>query len=130
VNEEHRAPPGPSRLKLREHEVLPRVLPLGWSMTNETAGRMYQAIGFKVIASVNQQRDGQAWLHVSVSRRDRIPTWQELKDIKDLFIGAKRVALQVLPSADKYVNLHPYCLHLWCCLDGDPVPDFTFEGLI
>jgi hypothetical protein len=22
-------------------------------------------------------------------------------------------------------NIHPNCLHLFCCLDGDPLPDFT-----
>lgn len=30
----------------------------------------------------------------------------------------------------RHVNKHPYCLHLWRCLDGDVVPDFTRGGLI
>lgn len=34
-------------------------------------------------------------------------------------------ALQVLPPRAKHVNIHPFCLHLWCCLDGDVTPDFT-----
>lgn len=28
-------------------------------------------------------------------------------------------------AAGKHVNKHPYCLHLWSCLDGPVLPDFT-----
>jgi len=28
------------------------------------------------------------------------------------------------------VNDHPRCLHLWCCLDRDVVPDFRRGGTI
>lgn len=33
-------------------------------------------------------------------------------------------------AEDKYINLHPTCLHLWHCLDGDVVPDFARGGQI
>jgi hypothetical protein len=81
-------------------------------------------LGLRVIHSIARQ-GGQIWLHVSVSRRDRsLPTWEQLRLVKDRFIGQDRTALQVLPPEDKYVN-KAEVLHLWCCLDGDVTPDFT-----
>ncbi len=81
----------------------------------------------QVIATIAIEQDGERWLHCSAMHRDpnRIPTWDELKQVKDDFIGAHRTALQVLPSAATYVNINPNVLHLWCCLDGDVTPDFT-----
>jgi hypothetical protein len=83
-----------------------------------------------VLASVRVEQDGKRWLHVSCAGQDTIPSWAELKDIKNMFMGKNVVALQVLPASDKYINLHPNVLHLWHCLDGDVTPDFAHEGLI
>lgn len=80
--------------------------------------------GLRVIHSIARQ-GGKVWLHVSVSRRDRcLPTWDQLRLVKDLFVGKDRTALQVLPPEADYVN-KAEVLHLWCCLDGDVTPDFT-----
>jgi hypothetical protein len=122
---------GPERLKLDEHEILPRVMPAGWMMDNILPGRRYRRTdGFTVLASVQRQRDGQRWLHVSFSRPDRLPSWEELKEVKQIFIGRERTAIQVIPRDSEYVNVHPYCLHLWTCLDSEVVPDFAVSGLI
>jgi hypothetical protein len=48
-----------------------------------------------------------------------------LAEAKDMFLGRERLALHLFVPRSQHVHLHPYCLHLWCCLDGDPVPDFT-----
>jgi len=53
------------------------------------------------------------WLHVSVSRTDRLPSWEDLKAVKDRFIGRDREAIQVIPRSRDFVNVHPFCLHLW-----------------
>jgi hypothetical protein len=52
-------------------------------------------------------------LHVSVSNRDRYPSW-------DLMIGIKRVlfppdvaAAMIMPEEEVYVNISEYCLHIW-----------------
>ena len=79
----------------------------------------------RVLRSVGIELDGRRWLHVSCSRASRLPSWEDLRRVKDQFIGKDAVALQVLPRQSDYVNLHPYVLHLWCCLDGDATPDFT-----
>lgn len=53
------------------------------------------------------------WDHVSVSLQDRCPTWEEMCEIKDIFFGEKVIAIQIHPSDTDYINIHPYCLHIW-----------------
>lgn len=57
--------------------------------------------------------DGYGWEHVSVSRQDRCPTWDEMSQVKALFWGAEDCVVQFHPPESDYVNNHPYCLHLW-----------------
>lgn len=57
--------------------------------------------------------NGLGWEHVSVSLKGRIPRWQEMCYIKDLFWGDEEVVIQYHPRKSEYVNLHPNCLHLW-----------------
>ncbi|HEY3367803.1 MAG TPA: hypothetical protein VGK74_22320 [Symbiobacteriaceae bacterium] len=67
--------------------------------------------GLRIIASV----DGQE-LHVSMSRPDRYPTWEEIKAVKALFWDDEADVIMFLPPASEYVNVHPNCFHLY----GDP----------
>lgn len=76
-----------------------------------------------VMISGRTEADGRRWVHVSASHKNRTPTWEKMCEVKRLFLGDRR-ALQIHPSEGEYVNLHPYCLHLWCCLDDDGLPDF------
>lgn len=99
----------------------------GWTLQHRAvdgAGFRHRD-GLVVIVSGQTELDGRVWLHVSCSRRDRVPTWSELRMVKDLFIGRQNLAIQVLPPESRHVNIHPFCLHLWHCLDGDHLPDFT-----
>ena len=57
--------------------------------------------------------DGLGWEHVSVSTRDRCPTWEEMCFVKDLFWSQDECVLQFHPPKTDYINHHPYCLHLW-----------------
>lgn len=80
---------------------------------------------FLVIAS-----DGGGWEHVSVSRKDRCPTWGEMCAIKDMFFDAEECVVQYHPPKSDYVNLHPYCLHLWKPTFAEvPRPPKFFVGL-
>lgn len=65
--------------------------------------------------------DGMCWEHVSVSRKDRCPTWEEMCQIKDIFWDAEDCVVQYHPAQSEYVNNHPYCLHLWRPV-GQPIP--------
>jgi len=78
-----------------------------------------------VLVSGGVEADGKLWLHVSCAMRNRLPSWEELKMVKETFIGKDKQALQILPVEEKYVNYHPNCLHLWHCVTGDGLPDFT-----
>lgn len=109
-------------------QYLPKVLPVGWNLYERSFDGMivWHAPSFlTVILSGSREDDGKRWLHLSVSHRRRIPAWSELKLAKDLFLGPDLWAIQVLPTADKYVNINPHVLHLWHCVDGLALPDFT-----
>lgn len=53
------------------------------------------------------------WEHVSVSRRDRCPTWDEMCLVKSIFWDEDDCVIQYHPPRSEYVNNHPNCLHLW-----------------
>lgn len=114
----------------------PEVLPAGWQEYPPAYGwdraynRVYVRHGtLRVLASTARYNDGKDWLHVSVSRKNReIPSWSVMSEVKDLFIGPERTALQVHPPRSKHVNIHEGVLHLWHCLAGDVTPDFTAGG--
>lgn len=61
--------------------------------------------------------DGEGWEHVSVSRNDRCPTWEEMCEVKDLFWKEEDCVIQFHPPKNEYINNHPYCLHLWKPID-------------
>jgi hypothetical protein len=81
---------------------------------NNGAFAVYLAHGQRVavIASDGGLTDG-PWEHVSVSRRDRCPLWDEMCQVKSLFWDAEDCVVQYHPPASRYVNAHPFCLHLW-----------------
>jgi hypothetical protein len=74
---------------------------------------------------VARELDEKLWLHVSCARQNGLPSYDDLKRIKHVLVGSDRTVLQVFPPADKHVNIHKHCLHLFCCLGGNVTPDFT-----
>lgn len=56
---------------------------------------------------------GDGWYHVSVSLPHRTPSWQEMNFIKQITFGPDTEAFQLHPKKEHYINVHPYCLHLW-----------------
>jgi hypothetical protein len=57
------------------------------------------------------------WEHVSVSvvthKGTRLPTWNEMCRVKDLFWEDTETVVQFHPPKADYVNTHPHVLHLW-----------------
>ena len=106
----------------------PKILPGSWRLyERDVLGNpkwLNRKMGLLVVCSVDRQRDGKQWLHVSASQHRRQPTWDELVMVKELFMGKESKAIKVIPPRDEYVNLDTRVLHLWACLDGDPLPDF------
>lgn len=108
-------------------ELLPRSLPPRWREVHrlEDGAKFIRDDGLSAIISAARELDGKRWLHVSCAFPHRLVNWRELREVKDLFIGVRRTALSILPPQERHVNIHPHCLHLWHCLDGDVTPDFT-----
>jgi hypothetical protein len=76
-------------------------------------------------------RDDIPWLHVSTAWRHRLPTWEELHDVRELFLDDALVAVQVFPPKAEYINVHPFCLHLYARADGErTVPDLRIVETI
>jgi hypothetical protein len=76
--------------------------------------RMGKQVGtyYRVVASRSPE---QQWEHASVTLIDqqRCPTWAEMCYVKELFWEAEDAVAQFHPPRSEYVNLHPFCLHLW-----------------
>jgi hypothetical protein len=81
-----------------------------------------------VIASVAVEEDGLPWLHLSVAHPKRLPDYAVLCWLKRDFLGPNAKAIEVYAPEGEHVNIHPTCRHLWACLGGDPLPDFTRGG--
>jgi hypothetical protein len=68
----------------------------------------YHLTEFRIICS-----DTEKWDHVSISTKDRCPTWDEMCYFKDLFFKPEETVVQFHPPQSKYVNRCKNCLHLW-----------------
>ena len=83
----------------------------------------------KVCITAQRELDTRPWLHVSFSFSAKMPTYEDMTQVKALFIGPNYPAYMVLPRAKDHFNHHPFCLHLWAPLAGeDPLPDFLAGG--
>jgi hypothetical protein len=112
-------------------EHVPRVLPPNWRVVQvgvDGVSWRSDSLGIAVIMSGATEQDGKRWLHLSLSRKSRLPSWDDVRLVKNLFLGRERLAVQVLPPESRYINIHPHVLHLWSCMDGDAVPDFARGG--
>jgi len=52
----------------------------------------------------------------------------QLTAIQDKIL--EKSGIQVFPQASEHVNDHATCLHLWCCLEADVLPDFSCFGTV
>ena len=80
-----------------------------WS-SDESFGNngAFQVDKMKIIAS-----DGDGWDHVSVSNKNKIPTWAQMCQVKNLFWDEEDCVIQFHPPKKEYVNFHEFTLHLW-----------------
>ena len=80
--------------------------------------------GLLIFASVAEYDDGNEWLHLSFSRKSKIPTYDEMTRIKRDFIGEDKKAVMILPEKENYVNIAKNCLHLFYS-KHNPLPEFS-----
>ncbi len=57
--------------------------------------------------------NGGGWDHVSASLMNRCPTWDEMCEIKKAFFRPDEWCVEYHPAESEYVNIYPYCLHIW-----------------
>lgn len=81
--------------------------------------------GLMVIISAATEQDGKVWVHLSLSRRRRMPTYEDMMLCKLVFLGEETVAYQVFVPQSEHINIMPYCLHLWMPVGFRPLPDFS-----
>lgn len=109
--------------------------PPGWKSVEENPLRrawVRPKDRMQVMASVNRERDGRFWMHVSFSRPQRMPSYDDMVYVKRHWIGEDQKAIMIGPPREEHVNVHEFCLHWWCCVDpiGDGLPDFRHHGEI
>lgn len=105
---------------------LVRPVPFGWDLIERRGDGMACHRGPLLAISLTERHDGELWQHVSVSRKSRqLPDWDDLRKIKDAFMGPDALALIVIPPADEHFSLPGVeVMHLWCNLERRPTPDF------
>jgi hypothetical protein len=57
--------------------------------------------------------DGYEHVSVSPKHRYRIPSWDDMCALKDIFFRDEEEAYQIHPKKSEYVNISENCLHLW-----------------
>lgn len=72
---------------------------------------VYQCGLFAVIKSEDHGR-----LHMSISHKNRYPTWDEIKEAREHFLPMGKYFVMAFPPPDAFVDFHPNCFHLWECL--------------
>ena len=111
----------PNLKRIAEERVYRITAPSGWRdegnfiHSPECSAAVYRnrTVGLLVLLSSATMDDGGVWIHCSLSRKSRLPSWDDMKRVKDAFFGEDSEAFHVLPKKDDYINLHPFCMHLW-----------------
>ncbi len=89
--------------------------------------RAFSGRGLVAILTVDHIRNPAGvldyWVHLSVSRKSRMPEYADLQMVQRFFLDENKPAYQVFPKKSEHRNLHNFCLHLWQPLGNDPFPD-------
>lgn len=73
---------------------------------------------------------GLGWEHLSVSTPVKTPTWEQMCKMKEIFWGDDEVCMELHPKKEEYVNMHPYCLHIWKPIGVEiPTPPSILVGI-
>ncbi len=101
-------------------------LPSSWEIVKYTLDGFAATSkrGVRVIYSF-ENHDEKKWIHVSCSRKTRVPSYDDMCYVKRLFLGEDSKAIMVFAPKETHVNIHPHCLHLYAPIDHDPLPEFS-----
>ena len=66
----------------------------------------------RIIITKDPTETGLKW-HLSISCENRLPTYNELKNARYKYLHDNLQIAQIFPPKAEFVNMHPFCLHLW-----------------
>jgi hypothetical protein len=99
----------------------------GWRMSHVNGDGNVIATWYEIVDD-----DGvhDLWIHASMSRRGRVPSYEDLKRLHRAVFPGWAYSVWAPPS--EHVNLHEHVLHIFGPVDGlARLPDFTFgKGII
>lgn len=72
----------------------------------------YKSGRLRALFSIDETHHG-ALRHLSVSHKNRTPTWEELLQARSIFFEDDTDCMMVMPVAEDYVNVHQYAFHIW-----------------
>jgi hypothetical protein len=94
-----------------------------WHSNQEYGNNGFFVIPYKNIKLFCMVSDLCGWDHLSVRveglknkkfrKKKRVPNWEEMCFLKNLFWNEEETVVQFHPKASEYVNCHPHVLHLW-----------------
>jgi hypothetical protein len=89
-----------------------------------------QEPGSVIVTCSDLHDDTRQWVHASISRRDRMPTYDEVQ-LLHRAVWPNGYAYQVFAPPAEHINIHAHALHLWGLPDGVRLlPDFGWAGTI
>lgn len=84
----------------------------GHHFLGDCTAEMFMKGGCKVLVS-REDHSGKLRWHLSISRVNRYPHWDEIKDARYSLLPHELTFAQILPPPRDYTNLHKNCFHLW-----------------
>lgn len=58
--------------------------------------------------------------HLSISRKDRSPSYDEIRNARYALLPDDITMAQIFPPTKEFVNIHPYCHHLFEIENDNP----------
>lgn len=114
-------------MRVEQFRVLSGPMGSDISLGNNGAFQLTSPSGTPLFVIVS---DGRGWEHVSVSTERRCPRWDEMDFVKRLFWDDEETVIQLHPPRSRWINNHPYCLHLWKPTGVEiPLPDTILVGV-
>lgn len=115
---------------MRDDNVIfsdPRV----WNVTEFVPGMKSGMIKLQMVGSCTfvSGRDEAGYEHVSISpvHKFRVPSWDDMCELKDIFFDDEEEVYQIHPPKSHYVNIQENCLHLWRPVNGKTLNDLAQE---
>jgi len=68
--------------------------------------------GLRILKSIDNTSQWGKLKHISISKEDRYPSWDEILEIKEKLFGDVD-CMMVMPKKKNYVNIHSFCFHIW-----------------